>query len=94
MKLGTEVVKRTYVLPAERVKQFEAEIEPGRRSAFIARLIEDWLERRRKAELRAAIIEGCRDMTDIVRETSLEHHALEEEVERASPARGRRSRSS
>jgi len=72
--------KRTYALPAETVQEFEQMVASGQRSATLARLIEDWLEKRREEALRQNIIEGCREMWDINVEIEREFHPLEEEV--------------
>src|SRR5437762_3137273 len=90
------LAKRTYVLPPETVEDFERAVGPGERSAMIARLVQGWLESRRRDQLRRAIIEGCRDLADIYREIEREYHPLEEEVQYAledeSPARRNRAR--
>jgi len=75
--------KRTYALPAETIQEFEQAVASGQRSTTLARLIEDWLEKRREEALRQNIIEGCREMWDINVEVEREFHPLEEEVARA-----------
>lgn len=78
-----EMIKRTYSLPRTITKAFEKEVESGNRSAMIAELIQNWLERQHRERLRQAIIEGCREMSDVYLEIESEYHPLEEEVHRA-----------
>src|SRR5271165_4204516 len=90
------LVKRTYVLPPDTLEEFEQTVSAGARSAVIAQLLEDWLQRRRREQLRQALIEGCRDMAEVYREVEAEYHPLEEEVQHAleneSPAGRNRPR--
>lgn len=90
-------VKRTYVLPPQPVEEFERTVATGERSAVIARLLQEWLEMRRREQLRKSIIEGCLDMTEVYREVEREYHPLEEEVQHAletePPPRRTRARS-
>ncbi len=83
--------KRTYTLPPETLVQFEREVPSGKRSALIAALIREWLDRRRREALRSEIILGCREMAAEYRSLENEFHPLEEEVERelagGSPSR-------
>jgi len=76
------MVKRTYNLPPELISQWESQVEPGKRSALLAELIHEWLERRRRAAIRKDVIEGCRAMADISLELERDFHRLEEESER------------
>ncbi len=76
------MVKRTYALHEETLRDFEQTVESGRRSAVIESLIEEWLERQRLEALRREIIEGCQVMADVYQEIEREYHPLEEEVER------------
>ena len=78
-----EMVKRTYSLPLSIARAFEGEVESGNRSAVIAELIQNWLEIKRREQLRRAIIEGCREMSDVYLEIEGEYHPLEEEVHHA-----------
>ncbi len=78
-----EMVTRTYSLPLAIASAFEIEVESGKRSTMIAELIQNWLEVKRREQLRQAIIEGCRDMSDVYLEIEQEYHPLEEEVHRA-----------
>lgn len=78
-----EIVKRTYSLPLDIASTFEVEVESGKRSAVIAELIQNWLEGKQQKQLRQAIIEGCREMSDVYLEIEQEYHPLEEEVHRA-----------
>lgn len=77
------VVRRTYALPSETVSRFETAVAPGQRSSTLARLLDAWLEERRRARLRKAVIAGCREMAEVYTEIEREYHPLEEEVERA-----------
>jgi hypothetical protein len=58
-------------------------VSAGERSAVIAQLLRDWLQSRRRTQLRQALIEGCRAMADVYREIEEEYHPLEEEVQHA-----------
>jgi len=72
--------KRTYALPAEMLKRFEREIAPGKRSAKIAELIENWVRERERKALRQDIIEGCREMGEIYLEVAKEWEAADDEL--------------
>ena len=76
------VVKRTYELPDATVAAFEQVVGPGRRSATVAALIQDWLEAAARRRLRDEIVAGLEDMTDEYLAVEREYHSLEEEVER------------
>ena len=78
-----EMVKRTYSLPLTITRAFEVEVESGKRSSVIAELIQNWLEIKQREQLRQAIIEGCREMSDVYLEIEQEYHPLEEEVDHA-----------
>jgi len=84
-------IKRTYVLPRDLLKQFEGEVEPGRRSAVIAELLHQWLSECQRQRLRAQVIEGCREMADVMLEIEREFNPLDEEIARAldSPSQTR-----
>lgn len=75
------LTKRTYALPPETIDEFERVVESGKRSTVINELIRSWLNEQHRARLRSAIVEGCREMTEVYRETEQEYHPLEEEVE-------------
>jgi hypothetical protein len=75
------LLKRTYGLPPDVVLRFERKVERGRRGKVIERLMTEWLEEEQRAELRAAIVEGCREMSGVYSEIESEYHPLEEEVE-------------
>ncbi len=77
-----EAAKRTYVLPVDALARFERTVKPGRRSAKVAELIEAWVREREREELRRQVIEGCREMWDVYRETAREWASLEAEVDR------------
>lgn len=76
------LLKRTYTLPSDTLEQFEQVVVSGQRSAVIAKLLREWLDRQRREQLRREIIEGCREMADVYLETEREYHPLEEEVQR------------
>ena len=76
------VVKKTYALPSETVERFESVVKPGDRSALLAALLDEWVERKRRAELAKAVVEGCHEMASIYLDTEREFHPLEEEVTR------------
>jgi hypothetical protein len=86
------VLKRTFALPRDTVQSFEKTVPTGKRSATVANLIEGWLDKRKRAALRQAVIEGCHEMAEEYVETEREYHALEEEVHREvdRPAQTRR----
>ena len=75
------LIKRTYALPAEVIKDFEKAVPQGKRSAMIGEFMRRWLDGRRKARLRKEIVEGCREMTEEYTILESDFHALEEEVE-------------
>jgi metal-responsive CopG/Arc/MetJ family transcriptional regulator len=77
------LLKRTYTLPPDTVGAFEDAVDAGKRSAVVAALLQEWLERRRAEELRRDVIEGCQAMAAIYLEVEQEFHTLEEEVHRA-----------
>lgn len=76
------LAKRTYALPADTIEAFEREVESGQRSAVVGELMSEWLEERRKEEIRKSIIEGCREMWDVLLEVERDYHPLDEEVAR------------
>lgn len=73
-------IKRTYALPEETVREFEEMVAPGKRSTVLNKVIKDWLDARKRMELRKQIDEGCREMWGVWLETEKEWHPLEEEV--------------
>ncbi|HKI36605.1 MAG TPA: hypothetical protein VKA46_32410 [Gemmataceae bacterium] len=77
------LLKRTYALPQQTLEEFERTTAPGKRSALVAELLREWLERQKRDRLRKEVIEGCREMADVYLEIEREYHPLEEEVERA-----------
>jgi metal-responsive CopG/Arc/MetJ family transcriptional regulator len=81
------LLKRTYALPHETLEQFEQAVTPGKRSAIVAQVLRDWLDKQRQEQLRHEVIEGCREMADVYLEIEQEYHPLEEEVARALDAR-------
>ena len=74
------MAKRTYSLPPDLVRRFEQCLAPGERSAFLARLIADWLAERERQELRRRVVEGCRDMAGLYREIDEEWRNASDEV--------------
>lgn len=83
------VVKKTYALPSKTVEQFESAVKPGQRSALLARLLDEWIDRRRRAELARAVVEGCKEMAEVYLDVEREFHPLEEEVERVPRRRSK-----
>ena len=77
------LLKRTYALPSDTLRQFEQSIPAGKRSALIGELLNDWLDKQRRERLRREIIEGCQEMATLYLELEREYHPLEEEVHRA-----------
>jgi metal-responsive CopG/Arc/MetJ family transcriptional regulator len=88
--MGT--MKRTYQLPSETLAEFERTVSPQQRNKVIAQLVRDWLDNRKKASLRRAVIEGCREMADLYLEIEREYHPLEEEVQHALEAKSQTRR--
>ncbi len=77
------LLKRTYAIPQETIARFEGVVQPGKRSAVVGALIEEWVETRRLEALRREVIEGCREMAAVYLAIEAEYHPLEEEVMRA-----------
>ena len=77
------LVKRTYVFPPSILDEFERTVGAGERSAVLARLVQEWLEMRKREQLRRDIIAGCREMAEVYRDVEREYHSLEEEVQHA-----------
>lgn len=75
-------VKRTYALSETTLRAFEQKVPAGERSALVASLLQEWLDRERRAKLRDDIAEGCREMAELYLEIEKEYHPLEEEVQR------------
>jgi hypothetical protein len=75
--------KRTYSLPAATVDAFEHSVPAGQRSRRVAEVLDEWVSAQQRAALREAIITGCHEMADVLRETEAEYHPLEEEVDDA-----------
>jgi len=88
--------KRTYSLPAVTLECFEHAVPSGRRSGVIANMLQEWIDRGRREQLRREAIEGCRDMSAAYLEVEQAFHPLEEELERGrvpeSETRQRRAR--
>jgi len=76
-------LKRTYALPENTVSKFESEVQAGQRSGVIATLMDQYLEEKRKEELRRDIDEGCKAMWDEYLEIQREFHAIDQEALRA-----------
>ena len=74
--------KRTYALPQTTVEKFEQNVASGQRSAALARLIEDWLEKQQQETLERDIVEGCREMADVYLEIQREFEPLDVELTR------------
>ena len=77
------MAKRTYVMPDETALRFENAVAPGERSKVVGMLIQEWLDEKQRAETRAAVIEGCREMGDVYLADTREWLALDEETWRA-----------
>lgn len=86
MNATTRLQKRTYALPADLLAQFECTVTTGRRSQAVTEAMRDWLETRRREQMRRDVIAGCQDMSDVYQEIAQEFHPLEEEVERRAAA--------
>jgi hypothetical protein len=80
------LLKRTYALPPDALKEFENAVAPGKRSGVITELLQGWLEEQRRQKLRREVTEGCQVMADVYLELARAYHPLEEEVERALDA--------
>ncbi len=78
------VVKRTYAMPDETIKRFEAAVPPGRRSALVAHLLKEWVAEQQRQELARAVVEGCREMSEEYLQLEQDFHPLEEEVVHAT----------
>lgn len=74
--------KRTYSLPPEVVERFERSVAVGQRSAVVSRLVNEWLDEQQREELRADIVEGCREMWDVYLDIEKEYAPLDKEVAR------------
>ena len=77
--------KRTYALPAQTVSLFEQAVQPRQRRAVINQVLSEWLEHRRREQLRQELREGCQAMAEIYLEAEQAWHPLEEEVHCAFP---------
>jgi len=75
-----KLAKRTYSLPYDLVERFEKSLPAGDRSAFLARLIGEWLAEREREELRRQVVEGCREMADLYSEIDQEWGHVAEEI--------------
>ena len=80
------LLKRTYALPEETLRQFEEAVAPRQRSGTVDALLRAWLDRQRQERLRREVIAGCAAMADVYLTVEQEYHPLEEEVERAVAA--------
>lgn len=78
------LLKRTYALPADTLERFEGAVAAGERSRALAEAIDTWVEERRRRALRAAVIEGCREMAAEYAALSEEFRPLEEEADRGA----------
>ncbi len=76
-----KLIKRTYSLPSDTIERFERRVGPGKRSAALKRIMEEWISEQERAALRSQIIEGCRDMSDDYLGMERDFHALEEETD-------------
>jgi hypothetical protein len=78
--MNMKTAKRTYALPSGTLERFEQEIEPGKRSAKVAELIEDWIRGREREALRQNIIDGCREMNEVYLEVAKEWEGADDEL--------------
>ncbi|HUJ51888.1 MAG TPA: hypothetical protein VLW25_16885 [Bryobacteraceae bacterium] len=78
------LAKRTYLLPEEVVEKFEKVLPAGERSAFLAKLIQGWLAKKEREELRRQVIEGCAEMRTIYENIDREWEQAADEVWRES----------
>ena len=76
-----EVVKKTYSLPKYLVQEFENNTKKRERSKIISKLVEEWIDRKKKERLRKQIMAGCREMSNLYLEIEKEYYPLEVEVE-------------
>jgi metal-responsive CopG/Arc/MetJ family transcriptional regulator len=76
-----DVAKRTYVLPSDVLQRFEKVIAPGKRSAKVAEILEEWIHEREQEALRQDIIEGCKDMWEVYLKTAHDWEPLDREVD-------------
>ena len=76
------LVKRTYSLPPSVVTRFEGRVEPGKRSATLARVLQGWIEDEDRRELRAEIQEGLREVAEEYLAVAHDLRPLDEEVDR------------
>ena len=53
---------------------------PGERSKVVAKLMEDWLAERERAELRRQVIEGCKEMAGVYLDVDKEWNSAADEV--------------
>ena len=79
-----KLAKRTYSLPPDLVEKFEHNLPPGERSAFLAKLIADWLALREREALCRQVVEGCLDMAEHYRQVDQEWQSVADEVWRDS----------
>jgi metal-responsive CopG/Arc/MetJ family transcriptional regulator len=75
-------VKRTYAFPEETVQEFEQVVASGKRSTILTDMMKRWLEERKRAELRQAVIEGCLEMADVHLEIEKQFEFADAEVAR------------
>jgi hypothetical protein len=74
------LAKRTYSLPPDVVQRFEKRLAPGDRSAFVASLIQGWLDETEREQLRRRVIEGCKEMSAVNQDLAQEWDPATEEV--------------
>jgi hypothetical protein len=77
-----KLIKRTYSLPSDTIERFERRVGPGKRSAALKRIMEEWVSEQERAVLRSQVVEGCREMGDVYLSMERDFHALEEETDR------------
>ena len=60
-KAHPEKLRRTYILSAQTLARFEAEVAPRKRGAFVAAAIENWMREQEAERIRARVLEGLQD---------------------------------
>ena len=78
--MDVKLAKRTYTLPSDVIERFEQVLPPGDRSAFLAKLIREWLAEKEREELRRQVIEGCTEMQSLYAEIDRDWASAADEV--------------
>ena len=75
-----KLAKRTYSLPPSTLERYERQFAPGERSKTVAKLMEEWLAERERAELRCLVVEGCQEMAGLYQEVDQEWNGSADEI--------------